>query len=97
MIHIIRPRCGGKTTSILHLAERTGAIVVCYNPVQMRKLAQNRGFSDDIRFISYRDFIYKAPGTRENYLIDEIDGLLRTIYPNVLGYSFSPEDKNFIV
>lgn len=57
MYRIIRPRGGGKTEEILHLAEENNAIVICYNPTIYKKLAVQRGFNNAIIFISYSDFL----------------------------------------
>lgn len=92
MYRIIKPRGGGKTTEILHLAEETGATVVCANPRLMKKKIEAEGYNDDIQCISYADFILHDVGTTQSYLIDEVDGLLLTIHRSVIGYSLSPED-----
>jgi len=92
MYRVIKPRGGGKTTEILHLAEETGATVVCAHPHAMQGLAEARGISEKIRFISYYDFIFNERGRRDEYLIDEIDGLVKEISSSVIGYSLSPED-----
>ena len=92
MYRIIKPRGGGKTTEILHLAEETGATVVCANPRLMKKKIEAEGYNDSIQCISYEDFIHYSAGTGQSYLIDEIDQLLLTLHPYVKGYSLSPED-----
>lgn len=92
MYRVIKPRGGGKTTEILHLAEETGATVVCANPHLMRKKIKTEGYNEDIRCISYHDLLFTAIGRRDQYLIDEIDGLVKEINPFVIGYSLSPEN-----
>lgn len=92
MYRVIKPRGTGKTSELMHLAEETGAIIVCANPRAFEVKAHEYGFNDDLKFMSYKDFLFKSPGTREEYLIDEIDGLLKEIHPFIVGYCLTPED-----
>ena len=89
MYRVIKPRGGGKTTEILHLAEETGATVLCANPRLMQQKIKTEGFNTNVRCISYNDIMFEH---NHVYLIDEIDGFLRALAPNIIGYSLSPED-----
>lgn len=92
MYRVIKPRGTGKTSELMHLAEENGATIVCSNPHAFKTKAHDYGFNDDLKFISYDDFLRHSFGTRESYLIDEVDGLLRTIHPSVIGYCLTPDD-----
>lgn len=59
MYRIIKPRGGGKTTEIMHLAEEHDALIVCCNPKLYEALAKDRGFNDNLVFISYEDYLNK--------------------------------------
>lgn len=91
MIRIIKPRGGGKTTEILHLAEENDATIVCANPHLLKQLADARGYNTNLQFISYDNFI-NGTSDAQTYIIDEIDGLVKAISDDVIGYSLSPED-----
>lgn len=92
MYRVIKPRGTGKTSELMHLAEENGATIVCSNPHTFKAKAHDYGFNDDLKFISYNDFLQHSLGTREPYLIDEVDGLLKTIHPFVIGYCLTPDD-----
>lgn len=94
MYKIIKPRGGGKTTEILHLAEENDAIVVCNNPSNLANRAKHEGFNEDMMFVGYKDYLAKPYDYNKNtpLLIDEIDGLLRLLPGDIIGYSLSPED-----
>ena len=93
MYRVIKPRGGGKTTELLHLAEETGTILVSHCPQYVKKLAKEEGINDDIQIMSYSEFIHRVRGSNEKFLLDEIDALLETLYhDNIIGYSLSPED-----
>lgn len=93
MYRIIKPRGGGKTEEILHLAEENNAIIICSNPHIYKKLAAQRGFNDAITFISYSDFLNNRYyyDKDQSFLIDEIDGLINRLSEGIIGYSLSPE------
>ena len=92
MYRVIKPRGTGKTSELMHLAEENGATIVCSNPRAFKAKAHDYGFNNDLKFISYDEFLRYSLGTREPYLIDEIDGLLQTIHPSVIGYCLTPDD-----
>lgn len=91
---VIRPRGGGKTTELLHLAEETGATIVCPDPRYVKDKIVREGFNSDIKVISYFEYLAHSH-PHEEFLIDEIDGLLFVLGAqngDVIGYSLSPED-----
>lgn len=94
MYRVIKPRGTGKTTEILHLAEKHDAIIVCSNPKIYQDIAKARGYNDDIIFVSYNDYLNKQYDYNDKtaILIDEIDGLLQCLKGNIIGYSLSEED-----
>ena len=57
MYRIIKPRGGGKTTEIMHLAEEHDAIIVCPDSKVYDKLAKDRGFNDNLKFVNYSDYL----------------------------------------
>lgn len=92
MYRIIKPRGTGKTSDLMHLAEKTGATIVCANPRAFEVKAHDYGFNNDIKFISYEEYFDNAGIGDTEYLIDEIDGLLRTWDTHVIGYCLSEND-----
>lgn len=87
MVRIIKPRGGGKTTSLLKLAEEHGYILV--EPTQkhadcIRKIAEIRGFQG-IPIISFQQFLSDSQWSRAKYMIDELDCCLK--FMGVCGYS----------
>ena len=92
MHQIIGGRGTGKTLQLMLIAKETDAVIVCADPKALKAKAEMYGFGNDLKFINYNDFLYRSLGTREKYLIDEVDGLFRTIHPFVVGYSISKED-----
>lgn len=94
MYRIIKPRGMGKTEEIIQLAEEHDAIVICNNPHIYKKMAAIRGWNDDLIFISYQDYLNKQYDYNDKtpIVIDEIDGLLKSLKGDIIGYSLSPED-----
>jgi hypothetical protein len=93
MIKVIKPRGGGKTTSLLKLAEEHGYILV--EPTQksadcIRKIAETRGFQG-IPIISFHQFLSDSQWSRAKYLIDELDDCLK--FMGVCGYSNTELDN----
>ncbi len=87
MIKIIRPRGGGKTTSLLKLAKEHGYILVeptkeC--AVAIQKTAEMTGYQG-VRVISAHEFLIEKQWKRDKYLVDELDWFLKNI--GVVGYS----------
>lgn len=93
MYRIIGSRGSGKTTAIVELAKKKNAIVVCYSPPATKKALEERGINcSNIRFMSINDFLYNNRGTKDCYLIDELDWLLKMINFNIIGYSLTEDD-----
>lgn len=93
MYRVIKPRGTGKTSELMHIAEETGATIVCANPSAFKVKAHEYGFNDDLNFISYSDFITTRGYSKDKqFLIDEVDGLLQTINRNTVGYCLTPDD-----
>ena len=93
MYRVIKPRGTGKTSELMHLAEETGATIVCSNPYAFKAKAHDYGFNDDLKFISYEEYLStRTAGCDELYLIDEIDGLFRYTPGKVIGYCLTPDD-----
>lgn len=89
MYRIIDSRATGKTSRLMLLAKENDGIVVCKDPNIMRDKAYRYGITG-INFMSYREFFNSHP-TQPCY-IDEIDLFLKSINPNVDGYTISNED-----
>jgi hypothetical protein len=88
MDRILGSRGTGKTKQLMYLAARNNGIFVSANPKAMRVKARDYGIemSED-QFASYHDLIEPmALGHRKLY-IDEVDGLLQYINPNISGYN----------
>lgn len=91
MYRIIDKRGSGKTSRLMLLAKETGATIVCSNPDAFEYKAKSYGI-EGLKFITYGEFLLNHAGKRERYLIDEIDGLLKSININVIGYCLTLED-----
>ena len=94
MIKIIRPRCGGKTTSLVKLAKEHGYILVeptkeC--AVAVQKTAEMTGYHG-VRVISAHEFLIEKQWIRDKYLIDELDCCLK--FMGVCGYSNTELDDD---
>lgn len=90
MYRIIDKRATGKTSRLMLLAKEQNGIVVCKDPIAMRKKAYDYGIVG-IDFISYFDFkpmhYYDRP-----VFIDEIDLYFRHLNKDIAGYTISNED-----
>lgn len=91
MIRIIDERGSGKTSRLMLLAKEHNATFVCANPHAMEVKAKAYGL-EGIRFISYHDFV--TTYEENEYVIDEIEGLLNTIMGKntLIGYSLTIGD-----
>jgi len=97
MYKIIRPRGGGKTTTVMDMAMMDkNIIIVCMNPKLYENLARERGFNPTkLRFISFNDFInLKGYGPENKYIIDEIDAFVQYMAQEkqVIAYTLSRDD-----
>lgn len=72
------------------LAKETGAIIVCSNPDAFEYKARQYGL-DGIKFMRYDEFL-NSRGLLQDYLIDEIDGLLKYINSHIIGYCLTLDD-----
>ena len=92
MYRIIDKRGSGKTSRLMLLAKEADATIVCAMPRAFEAKAQAYGISG-LKFISYHEFLdNRGKSHEEKYLIDEIDGLLKRIDGNVIGYCLTPDD-----
>lgn len=94
MYRIIDKRGSGKTSRLMLLAKETGATIVCSMPRGFEAKAQAYGITG-LKFISYHEFLDPAKhhgAHDERFLIDEVDGLLKRIDGNVIGYCLTPDD-----
>ena len=90
MYQIIDKRGTGKTSRLMLIAKETGATIVCASPAAFYRKAEDYGITG-LKFISYDEFLDMRGLLRGPFLIDEVEGLLRTIN-NVWGYTLSLED-----
>ena len=91
MIRIIDERNSGKTKRLMEIAKANKATFVCANPTGMEVKAKAYGL-DDIKFISYRDFVTSYEENK--YVVDEIEKLLATIMGQneLIGYTLTVGD-----
>lgn len=97
MYKIIRPRGGGKTTTVMDMAMiDKNIVIVCMNPKLYEHLAEERGFNPtELKFISFSDFInLKGYSSENKYIIDEIDAFVQYIAQEkqVVAYTLSLGD-----
>jgi len=92
MYRIIDKKCSGKTARLMQLAKDNNAIVVCSNPDAFKYKAQAYGITG-VRFIDYYTYLSSAFNwSGKNILIDEIDGLMKALPGNPIGYCLSEDD-----
>ena len=89
MFRIIDKRGSGKTSRLMLLAKETGATIVCSNPEAFAYKAKAYGL-EGLKFMSYDNYFSHV--CENKVLIDEMDGLLQTMDPNIIGYCLTPED-----
>lgn len=97
MHKIIRPRGGGKTTTIMDMAAMDpNIVIVCYNVQLYKQIAYTRGFDPNkLNFISYDEFLQRRGYSKDlKYIIDEIDGFIAHCAKgqNIIAYSLSIND-----
>lgn len=92
MFRIIDNRCTGKTYKLLMYAKENDAIFVCSNPYAMKQKSESYGIIG-LTFVSYAEFLNNSRGHRDKFVVDEIEGLIRTINPfnELIGYTLSEE------
>lgn len=93
MYRIIDKRGSGKTSRLMLLAKEANATIVCSFPRGFEAKAKAYGITG-LKFISYHEFLDPSyhRGREEKFLIDEVDGLLKRIDGNVIGYCLTPDD-----
>ena len=89
MYKIIDKRATGKTSRLMLLAKEQNGIIVCKDPILMRKKAYDYGITG-IDFISYHEF---DPLHRYNrpVFIDEIDLYFNRLNKDIMGYTISED------
>lgn len=95
MIQIMGSRGTGKTSQLLRMAERKNGVIVCANPHAMFQKSKDYGLViPEDHFYSYYDFKngYLDVANHAPIFIDEIGCYLRSINPDVVGYSESLGD-----
>jgi len=94
MYRIIDKRGSGKTSRLMLLAKETNATIVCALPRAFEAKAQAYGITG-LKFISYHEFLDPCyhHTHEEKFFIDEIDGLLKRIDGNVIGYCLSDDEE----
>lgn len=91
MYREIGERGNGKTYRLLKYAKDNHMIVVCSMPRAMEEKAREYGLGK-IECISYSAFLdVKHKIASEKVVIDELEGLLNRLYPNIEGYTLGVE------
>ena len=89
----VGPRGNGKTKRLLEYAKNNNATVVCNMPRAMEEKAREYGLGD-INCMSYSTFLNVVHKIRkEKIVIDEIEGLLNRLSPNIEGYTLGLEEN----
>lgn len=93
MIKIIDGRSTGKTSRLILLAKEMGAAIVCSNPKYIELLAERYGITG-LDIITYNQYLSSQYDyNNRKILIDEVDGLLKNLPGDCIGYSISIEEK----
>lgn len=91
MYRIIDGRGTGKTSKLLLLAQENDAVLVCSNPRAMEYKAKQYGI-EGVECISYGQFHDETRSSSKQFIIDEIEMMLRSNYGDkIIGYSLSIE------
>ena len=83
----------GKTRRLLEYASKNRSIVVCSLPRAMEEKAREYGIKN-IECISYSTFLdirHELKG--QTIVIDEIEGLLKCLDTNIIGYTLGVEEN----
>lgn len=87
----VGPRGNGKTRRLLEYAKKNKATVVCNMPRAMKEKAREYGLGE-INCMSYSTFLNITDKLgKERIVIDEIEGLLNRLSPNIEGYTLGLE------
>lgn len=87
------PRGGGKTLTLLKLANEAGACIVGRNTDKLRQMAHELGYKNIKGFYNYADYIEKTVSNSnpyEKYFIDNFEEMAR-YFDNVVGISVSTD------
>lgn len=91
-------RRAGKSTQLIYYAIANNLTIVSINPKHIRLLADHLGVQDQLKpAITYSAFMapHYSTGSRNKYVIDDIDIFLGAIQSNeVVGFTHSAERKD---
>ena len=88
----VGPKGNGKTRRLLEYAKANKAVVVCKMPKAMEEKAREYGLGN-IQCMSYSTFLNIAHKIgKERIVIDEVEGLLNRLSPNIEGYTLGLEE-----
>ena len=91
MYRIIDNRATGKTSRLMLLAKEQNGIIVCKDPIAMRKKAYDYGIAG-IDFIPYHLYLPNERNDERPVFIDELELYLKSWNKNIAGYTISNED-----
>ena len=91
MYRIIDNRATGKTSRLMLLAKEQNGIIVCKDPIAMRKKAYDYGIVG-IDFIPYHLYLPNERNDERPVFIDELELYLKSWNKNIQGYTISNED-----
>lgn len=95
MIQIVGKRGTGKTTRLILAAIENDAVLVCLNPERVKEKALIYGITK-LKTMSYNEFINLRGKTKNDYIIDDIDILVKYFveceHGKLLGYSLTEEN-----
>ena len=91
MYRIIDNRATGKTSRLMLLAKEQNGIIVCKDPITMRKKAYDYGIIG-IDFIPYHLYLPNERNNERPVFIDELELYLKSWNKNIQGYTISNED-----
>ena len=91
MYRIIDNRATGKTGRLMLLAKEQNGIIVCKDPIAMRKKAYDYGIVG-IDFIPYHLYLPNERNNERPVFIDELELYLKSWNKNIQGYTISNED-----
>lgn len=93
MLRIIDGRGTGKTKKLMEYAKENNALFVCGNPHAMEEKARAYGILG-LKFMGYTEFLNNGRGYKEDFVVDEIELLVRYTSPfhNLIGYTLSEDD-----
>ena len=97
---IINNKCTGKTDLLMEIVNANSGIMVCKNPQHFMEKASLKGYNN-IKFISYNEFIKECGMLDKNFYIDELEDFVRYYFDfyrgcygsdhEFMGYTLSRE------